>query len=354
MDKDTNFVVYGFLRQDYSSFYYIGKGRPYRPYQSRKRTIPHPGCNSRVVILYENISEELALENERKLISLIGRIGIDPDGTLRNISSGGCGVSQKHSKELKMKLKLYENKKLLMMRRNWFHPVIGEVFNLTPKELKNKYPEQNLNQWEINKVFKGKKHFHKGWRLLENQVLQNDFSPAQIRDWYHPVYGELYKKTYRDLVRVDASLKIESLRLAGSGKILSYKGWRLLGNKDKKVYRGRKHDWYHPTHGDIKGKSCRELSEIYNLKEKYLIKVAGGFSNSYIGWLLLSNKHYKPKTINTKKYRSWKHKEFGCISGVTAGELVQMFPDQNLSADCLRGLRENPGKRSHKGWTMLE
>lgn len=95
--NNNNFVVYGFLRKTSDSFYYIGKGRPDRPFCKNKRTIPHPGSRSRIVILYENLEEERALEIEKNLIYLMGRIGVEEWGTLRNISSGGAGLTKKLS-----------------------------------------------------------------------------------------------------------------------------------------------------------------------------------------------------------------------------------------------------------------
>jgi len=352
--EDTDFVVYGYLRKDYGSFYYIGKGRPDRPYCRTKRTIPHPGCRSRIVILYNNITEELALENERKLIKLIGRKGYEVGGTLRNINPGGEGVSKKHSEKLKARDQLHRHERLKRKRRNWFHPLIGEVKGLTHKELSELYPEQNLNPVGLLGVSKGKRNFYHGWRLLENEIFPTKLSPPKPMDWYHPNHGEVLGKTCREMVNMfeEDNLKINGLRSVMSGKLLSYKEWRLLGNKTKeKERRGvKRHDWYHPVHGEILNQTCRFIKENFGLKEtslQYLNSVARGNSKFHDHWTLLKNKHYVPS--NNVKLLDWEHEEYGIILNTSAGDLVKMFPEQNLKDTCLRKVARNP-KTSYKGW----
>jgi hypothetical protein len=86
-----NFVVYAYSRQN-GTFYYIGKGRPSRPYKKRKTGIKPPKDNSRIHILHANLPENLAFEYERNLITFYGRkdLGI---GLLHNRTNGGEGVS---------------------------------------------------------------------------------------------------------------------------------------------------------------------------------------------------------------------------------------------------------------------
>lgn len=87
----AKFVVYAFCRED-GTFYYIGKGRPQRPYESRKEGIKPPKDRSRILILHENLTEELAFECEKKLIQFYGRMDLG-EGLLRNMTNGGEGVS---------------------------------------------------------------------------------------------------------------------------------------------------------------------------------------------------------------------------------------------------------------------
>jgi len=351
---DTDFVVYGYLRKDYSSFYYIGKGRPDRPFKGNRRTIPHPGCRSRIVILYKNIEEQVALDIEKKLIFLIGRIGFEPWGTLRNINPGGEGVSKKHSEELKQKKYLYRHEKLSQKRKNWFHSVVGEVYNLTHKELSEVFPEQRLNAMELLSVSKGRKNFYLGWRLLENQVMPNSPNLPIPRDWYHPDHGEIFNKTCREIMETygDGDMRIDSLKRVASGYVISSMGWRLLKNKSYTVEHrnSKKANWYHPDHGEILNVSCGFIVKNFyseGLSVKKLNRVRSRLTMSHLQWTLLGNKGY---IHLNKKLENWEHEEYGVVKGASAGDLVKMFPKQMLLETSLRRVARNPTKRSCKGW----
>lgn len=87
----NNFVVYAYSRAD-KTFYYIGKGRPKRPYGKRKTGIKPPKDRSRIHILHSNLSEDTALLYEKKLIAFYGRKDLGT-GLLHNKTNGGEGVS---------------------------------------------------------------------------------------------------------------------------------------------------------------------------------------------------------------------------------------------------------------------
>jgi hypothetical protein len=349
---DTKFVVYGFLRGDYGSFYYIGKGRPYRPYQKTKRTIPHPGCNSRVVIIYENIPEVLALDNERRLIALMGRIGIDEGGVLRNRNPGGEGVSRKHSAELRQQRELYKIEKIRSERRNWIHLVSGIVKNHSHRELSKLYPEQKLSHHELKKVANGTKKYYKGWTLEESGVLPT-FTTAKRHDWYHENYGEIYQKTIREVMQFDNRhyLNVESLRGVVRGKIISHKGWKLLKNKDVDTRRRDTsvHDWYHEVYGLILQTGIWHMHETYKVPLKGIKAVAKGYKFSCMGWKLVENKDRK--IDNQEKKESWEHEVYGVVENCSAGGLKEMFPDQGLITTMLRGVARRQ-RGNHKGWFL--
>jgi hypothetical protein len=86
-----NFVVYAFCRED-GTFYYIGKGRPERPYGKRKKGIRPPAQRERIIILHKNLPEGVAFDYEEKLILFYGRKDIGT-GLLRNRTNGGEGAS---------------------------------------------------------------------------------------------------------------------------------------------------------------------------------------------------------------------------------------------------------------------
>lgn len=350
--EDTDFVVYGFLREDRGSFYYIGKGRPYRAYQRGKRTIPHPGCQSRVVILYQNITEERALENEKKLISLMGRIGIDEGGVLRNICPGGGGVSQKHSSKLKNKRYLYRQQRLLKKRKNWFHCVSGEVKNLTPRELSNMFPEQYLDISILSKVAKGVKGSYKGW-VLSNSGKTPYVLHVPVADWYHPEHGVVRNVTIRELSTRFSfqNLKIGALHQVLRGKNFSHKGWTLLKNRglSAREVRSKKYDWYHPEHGVIKNKSVYFISKMFDAKSEKLGEVARERKIYHRGWRLLENRDVRP--ANQAKLINWEHPSHGIVRNCSAGQLSRMFPDQGLRETCLRRVARLE-KKSYKGWVL--
>jgi hypothetical protein len=86
-----NFVVYAYCRKD-GTFYYIGKGRPRRPYGKRREGIKPPRDRDRILILHSGLSEQTAFVFEEKLILFYGRKDLGT-GLLRNMTNGGEGVS---------------------------------------------------------------------------------------------------------------------------------------------------------------------------------------------------------------------------------------------------------------------
>jgi hypothetical protein len=86
-----NFVVYAYCRED-GTFYYIGKGRPRRPYSKRTEGVKPPKDRNRILILHSGLSEQTAFNYEESLILFYGRKDLGT-GLLRNMTNGGEGVS---------------------------------------------------------------------------------------------------------------------------------------------------------------------------------------------------------------------------------------------------------------------
>jgi hypothetical protein len=101
----NNFVVYAYCRTD-GTFYYVGKGKPERPFVWRgKRGINPPKDRSRVLILHHGLLEEVAFEYEKQLILFYGRKDLGT-GLLKNKTDGGEGTSgYSHTEETKSVLR---------------------------------------------------------------------------------------------------------------------------------------------------------------------------------------------------------------------------------------------------------
>lgn len=87
----NNFVVYAYCRED-GTFYYIGKGRPRRPYGKREKGIKPPKDRNRILILHQGLDEQTAFIYEEKLILFYGRKDLGT-GLLQNMTNGGEGVA---------------------------------------------------------------------------------------------------------------------------------------------------------------------------------------------------------------------------------------------------------------------
>ena len=128
-----------------------------------------------------------------------------------------------------------------------------------------------------------------------------------------------------------------------------------MENKNKTSCRnykkGKKFDWYHPDHGIILSKACREVGDTYGLPPTKLNHVSCGTKRTYKGWVLLVNKTYVPLSSNKPKPRNWQHQEHGVVKEVSARELADMFPEQGLRVDTLREVGRGLGY-SHKGWSV--
>ena len=109
----NRFYVYAYLRADFASPYYIGKGCGRRKTIKRHRDgakgVHPPRDANRIVMIRENLSEEDAFALEKLLILFYGRVD-NGDGILHNHSDGGEGSSG-HKKTEECKRKISEGSK---------------------------------------------------------------------------------------------------------------------------------------------------------------------------------------------------------------------------------------------------
>jgi hypothetical protein len=246
----NNYVVYAFVSEDTGLFYYIGKGRPGRPYRNQNRKVSIPRCRSNIIILHRNLDEETAYAYEKKLIAFYGREDLGEGWcTLKNKTNGGSGFSGirqtpewKEEKSRKMRGKNNHNYNPF----DWFHSICGKVNNVTASELSRMYPEQNLVIDHLRRVSYMKKRKYKGW-IIPDHVEEwekkdpdgklssptpgcNLFGVGVRRiNWFHPICGEIRDKTSRELSELfwEQNLEIKSLRRVANGTKSGYKGWSI-------------------------------------------------------------------------------------------------------------------------------
>jgi len=180
-----NTVVYQWVREDRTP-YYIGIGNPRRPYMGRRRC-GRPPSRDRIIILHENLEWEGACRIEKELIAFYGRKDLGT-GILRNLSDGGEGLTNpsKEIREKLSKLKSGENNPVFgkshlketmdkisgknsyrYTPRDWYHPIYGKVLKKSISELREMFPEQNLKLTCLSRVANGTRSHHKEWTALK-------------------------------------------------------------------------------------------------------------------------------------------------------------------------------------------
>ena len=360
---DTNFVVYGFYREDWTPFY-IGKGRPDRPYKKGGRP-----CNSpppeRILILYKNIDEQTAFNWERKLIKRYGRKDLDPiNGLLANRSDGGegsSGVIVSEETRKKMSESRLGDKNYNYKPRDWYHPEHGEVLKKSPREMCEMFPDMNLNEGCLGNVYRREKTNHKGWRRLDDKDVKYRRRNNISRDWYHEEHGVVKNKSLTELVEMfpDHGLSRGALSLVANGKNIHHKRWYLFENKNKKRQNYKPVDWYHPVYGVFLQKTGPELISLFpdqHLDNKALNRVSLGKVTHHKGWRIYNeggdNPTFVPKH-NKYKPIDWYHPVFGVVKEKSLSELRSAYPEENLHLSCLSQVA-NKKLKQHKGWTLLE
>lgn len=225
----SNFVIYAFYRErddkigKKGTIYYIGKGTPARPDKctkdSRTKGAPCPRDKKYKVILHSGLDEDTAYEYERKLIQFYGRADLYPEwGILMNKTDGGKGTPGI----------LPYNTGNFNNRRNWFHPVYGEIKQKALCEIVKLFPDQKLSVHHLSEVQTGERLEHKGWRKLENKSLISKKDLRISGDWVHEVHG-----VEQDLTIHELSVKYKNLDRRNLYNVIrkrrhSHKGWRIL------------------------------------------------------------------------------------------------------------------------------
>jgi hypothetical protein len=311
---DTNFVVYGFYREDWTPFY-IGKGRPGRPYQKGGRPCGSPP-RERILILYKDMTEKEAFKKEEELIKRYGRLDLDPEnGLLYNRTYGGDGASGAvRSEEFKENLSVNmtgegnhmygrhhtdESKiRISNSKRGRNNGLVGEnhpSYGTTWTEERRKKMSERMSG-ENNPMYGKSKELAPNWGVKFSEEHCRKISEANSGE-NHPNFGKsLPESTKRKL----------SERMSGSN---------------------------HPQYG-----RTGELSP--NFGKKHTEESKRKMSESKMG-----DKHpnYTP--------RNWCHDIYGVVLNKSSAELIRMFPGEKLNKGALSQVAL--GKASHhKGWKL--
>jgi len=358
---DTNFVVYAYMRKN-GTPYYIGKGRPERPYKGRGRPCKRPSDENRIIILHENINEQTAFRIEMELIAKYKRKDLYPkEGLLYNKSDGGEGssgtiVSEETRKKQSESRKGKNNYNYTP--RNWYHPEHGEVLQKSSRELAEMFPDLNLNTRCLDSVYRREKKKHKGWILLEDKDVIHRRNNNILRTWYHKDHGVVEKVSISELAKMypEQKLTYSGLSQVAKNRILEFKGWSMVSEDSNNCY--QTYDWYHPEHGIVLNKTASELSSNFpnqGLDNSTLNRVAMGFGNQHKGWRYYDRDTgpREPRGRGKNKKFNWYHPDVGEVLNKTVNELAELYSGMSLVKPSLY-LVASSKAFSHKKWVLLD
>lgn len=293
-----NFVVYAYVRSGpdrfgrMGTFYYIGKGKPGRPFDSRNRVgAKTPQDEKNIVILHKDLPEDLALDYEKRLILFYGRIDLYPEwGILRNLTDGGEGVSGLVRSEE------YKNKKSAYF--DLYHPEHGEFKNTNFNKMSKMFPEIFKSRSSVLQIISGQYLSYKGWVLLSNKdLVHTPKSKKKLENtfnWHHCTYGEVLGLSVKGLIEKFPDLKLDksNLYLLTWRKKKVYRGWTILENEGELVIdRGssnKSYSWFHPNYGSVKASQSELIKKFpdQNLDISLLSRVVNKRAKTHKGWTL--------------------------------------------------------------------
>lgn len=235
--------------------YYIGKGKPRRPYKNHGRACRTPP-KERIIILQENLDEQRAFEIERELISKYGRKDLGT-GILYNRTEGGDGVSGR----------IVSDATKEKMSKAQIGKKPSEEAKKKMSEAKLGKPLSEEHKKNISLAFSGGKHPNLGKKLTIEQR-------EKMSGENHPMYGKKHTKE-----------SIEKMSRSRRGKPHSEDHKRKISEANSKPK-----SWYHPIHGHILSQSCSGLVKMFpeqNLNRGRLSEVSRGKSSHHKQWTLL-------------------------------------------------------------------
>jgi hypothetical protein len=367
---DNDFVVYLFLDEEGVPFY-VGKGRPDRPYKNTGRKCKTPP-REQILVLYEGLDEKTAFEIEIELIEKYGRKSVDPEnGTLENLTRGGEGISghtptKEHLEKLR-EINRGENNHGYV-RRNWCSVDHGLVLGKSCSEVIEIFPEENLAHACLSRIALGQADYYRGWIYIDDSLINKSMSEEELKGVFSSQYALNFiaKKKEENLENIRNSLK--------SMPPLNY------------VPR----NWSHEVRGFVPNKSCSDLAKEYpedNLWRSCLTLLAKGKIKQYKGWVFIdeflidkgltdlelaerfsaeyakdlakkarveakNNREKRDSSTITYKYRNWCHVEHGFVSNKSLTCLIRGYPGEKLDSGSLSRLVSG-GSKHHKGWVYI-
>jgi hypothetical protein len=394
MSTKNNFVVYAYSDENWV-FYYIGKGRPRRPY-SRSRYIKRPKDSDHIHILEKDLDEKTAYEHEKLLISLYGRKELDPvNGTLLNSTNGGGGTSgYKWSKGNLEKISGSNHHKSIS--RNWCHEIYGFVPNKTSSELCSMFPEQNMKSFSLNSLANGNFKSYKGWVFVSDGEINQDsqhFKPEEKfsceyakqkikearensslskisrnnpgylpRNWCHLKHGLVLNRSCTEIEKLfpDTKASVSGLNKTAMGKQKHHRGWILIDSDllDNSLSPEELQKIFTPEYAEAKINQY-ERDKLKNRakfvgESNYMSGKKGELHPSFGSRRSReSRKRISTATRSRFNGKDWFHPKYGVVKNVLCCELVEMFPEQKLSNSNLSSVSCG-ARKQHKGWTCLD
>lgn len=392
-EKANNFLVYAYSDENWN-FYYIGKGKPRRPY-SNNRYVKKPEDLSHIHILEEGLDEQTAYGYEKLLISLYGRRDINPEwGVLLNSTNGGGGTSGYKWDPKKLE-KISGKNHHRCTPHSWCHVEYGFIKDCSCAEIVNMYPKDNLCYSGLNYLALGKIKRYKGWIIVKiteeeksmpleelKKVYTTEYAKTVIksirsevsnskrgsknisytpRSWCHPEKGLVLDKSCSDMVGLfpEMSLTISGLSKLCTGKVKSYKNWIFVNENDIDRCLSLE-DLNKKFSGEYAKLKLKEYKDSY-IKNNPAFNMKGELNFMYnkrgekhprFGCTLSdeTRSRISKKARSRFTQRNWFHPDYGLIENVLACELSEMFPAQKLSLGLLSSVAHGK-RRQHKGWT---
>tara|TARA_R110001592_G_C12890773_1_gene725677 strand:+ start:87 stop:752 length:666 start_codon:yes stop_codon:yes gene_type:complete len=215
-----NKVLYAHYRKTDNTIFYVGIGKPYRPYSKNRGKHWHNIVKNdgyEIKVLQENLTTERAEELEILTIAFYGRkdLGLGP---LINLTDGG----EKNFGGMKGKKHYCYDESIWKFQKD---DIIEEM---TQFDFRTKY---NLRHSEIHKITKGKGHSCDGWICLNpTKVFQPKLKPKYV---FEHKDGTKVTCTCSELMKKYGLQKVRTgIYGISKGVLKSSKGWKCL-NPDR-------------------------------------------------------------------------------------------------------------------------